>query len=241
MNKNTRPCLFKSEYCTGAASSKEHVIHNSRRKFLRKKGKKLDNQQARYKGITCAKCNEYLGRKEDEYNSSLAISTLWKVLAGNINGLFKNHPWTLTKNTNEDTLDNYLKILRDEFINDKVFPENMLGYDLLYFGKTNKDGIAKLNTLIASEGVFVIQDTLKIENLDTGYDTEKQIDILTYNTHTVNNFRMLFFLPLIPLKFGNGFENAEIKFSHSGFGKHASNYFENKSTKITLKKIYLNK
>jgi hypothetical protein len=240
MSNKSKKCLFKNKNCAGIASSKEHVIHNSRRKSLRKKGANLDNQQAQYKGITCSKCNEYLGRKEEKYNSSLAISTLWKVLAGNINGLFKNHPWTLTKNTDEATLRVYLEILKDAFVNDKVFPQNMLGYDLAYTATTDKEGGAELNILIASEGVFVIQDVLKIKNTKTGFSCEKLIDILTYHTHTSNDFRMLFFLPLIPKNFGSGFENTtKILLKHSGFGKYTSDYFGNKNTNINLKQIYL--
>lgn len=238
MNKKTRGCLFNSKDCTKIASSKEHIIHNSRREFLRKKGANLDNQKAQYKGITCAKCNEYLGRKEGKYNSSLAISTVWKVLAGNINGVFENHPWTLTQNTDKGTLNCYLQILKDAFIFDKIFPENMLGYDLSYTTTTDKKGEAKLNLLIATEGVFVIQDALQIRNLKTGFCSEKLIDIVTYHTHTNNNFRMLFFLPLIPSKFGSDFKDSKINFSHSGFGKYASYYFANKDAKITLKQIY---
>jgi hypothetical protein len=206
--KRIRRCLFNGENCTQIASSKEHVIHNSRRKLLSEKGLKLDNQQAQYRGITCPQCNNYLGRKEEKYNSSLAISTLWKVLAGNINGLFKNHTWALTKNTEEATLQRYLEILKDAFITDKVFPENMLGYDLEYFA-TEKEGKCKLNFLVATEGVFVIQDVLQIINLETGFHTEKIIDILVYHTHTNNNFRMLFFVPLIEHKsnLANNFKN----------------------------------
>jgi hypothetical protein len=240
MNKNAKHCLFKSEFCTGIASSKEHVIHNSRRKFLRKKGANLENQQAQYRGITCAKCNEYLGRKEEKYHSSLAISTLWKVLAGNVNGLFKNHPWALTKNTEKDTLHMYLEILRDAFIGDKIFPENMLGYDLSYTATTNKEGKAELNVIIASEGAFVIKDILKIKNLDIGDSEQRKIDMLTYHTHTNNNFRMLFFLPLIPKNFGFS-EGTKIRVSHHGFQLHASNYFGNENMKIVLKQIYPNK
>lgn len=238
MMKKINNCLFKSENCTGIASSKEHVIHNSRRKFLQDKGADLGNEKARFKGITCANCNEYLGRKEGKYNSSLAIATLWKVIAGNINGLFEDNPWCLSANTNEDTLNQYQEILKKSFINDSVFPENMLGYDLTYSATTNSHGKASLNILTVAEGIIVVNEIMKIENTDTGYSESRMIDILVYHTHNSNSFRMLFFLPLIPNKNSEKFANCKIKITHKGFGIIANELFENETTKITLNKIY---
>ena len=238
MTKKINNCIFESENCTGVASSKEHVIHNSRRKFIQDKGANLGNEKARFKGITCANCNEYLGRKEEKYNSSLAIATLWKVIAGNINRLFDENPWCLTINTSENTLNEYQEILKKSFNNNSVFPENMLGYDLTYSGTTNSQGKVSLKILTVAEGIIVVNEIITIENLDTGYSERKMIDILIYHTHNSNNFRMLFFLPLIPNKHGEKFANCKINIKHKGFGVIANELFKNETTKITLNKIY---
>ena len=192
-NSKVNNCLFNHNDCTKIASSKEHIIHNSRRKFIRDKGGDLGNEKARFKGITCANCNEYLGRYEEKHNFSLAISTLWKVIAGNINKVFGENHWSLIQNTSKETLNFYLDILKKAFIERQVFPENMLGYNLIYSGTTNSEGKVSMNLLRVSEGVIVFPIELKIKNENNGYEEFRLIDLLIYNTYNSNGFRMLFF------------------------------------------------
>jgi hypothetical protein len=233
-------CLFNHDNCTKIASSREHIIHNSRRKFIRDNGGDFGNEKARFKGITCANCNEYLGRYEEKYNSNLAISTLWKVIAGNINNVFGNNHWGLTQNTSKESLYYYLEILKNAFNERQVFPENMLGYKLTYFGTTNNKGEVSMSILKFSEGIIIFPTTIKIKNENTGYIVNKLIDILIYHTHDYNEFNMLFFLPLIPieLELGLNFSDVKINISHKGFGEIADELFENENTKIELNKIY---
>lgn len=237
-NLKVNNCLFNHDDCAKIASSKEHIVHNSRRKFIRDKGVGLGNEKARFKGITCANCNEYLGRYEEKYNSSLAISTLWKVIAGNINKVFGKNHWGLLQNTSKDTLNYYLDILKKVFNERQVFPENMLGYNLTYYGTSNSEGIVSMNLLTFSEGVIVFPTELKIKNENNGYEEFRLIDVLIYHTHNSNGFRMLFFLPMIPNQFGSNFSNTKINISHVGFGNIAKDLFENDNTKIELYKIY---
>lgn len=232
-------CVFQHDGCEGKASSKEHVIHNSRRRVIRDNGGELGNEKARFKGITCNSCNNFLGQKEELYNSSLAISTLWKVIAGNINNVFASHPWCLTNNTSKGTMIKYAACLKDMFLNNKLAPENMLGYSLNYSGTTNSLGQTDISILQIAEGVVVVPETLEIKGEQSGEIEKQAIDILVYHTHTTNAFRMLFFLPLIPvdIKWPHGQE--QLSMSHKGFGKIASDLFDNEGVKITLEPLGL--
>lgn len=231
-------CIFEHDGCEGKASSKEHVIHNSRRRFIRDNGGDLGNEKARFKGITCNSCNNFLGQKEELYNSSLAISTLWKVIAGNINNVFASHPWCLTNNTSKDTLIKHAANLKAMFLNNQIAPENMLSYRLSYSGTTNSLGQVKFSMLRISEGVIVVPETLVCKGERSGNIEKQIIDILVYHTHTANAFRMLFFLPLLPADSFWPHGKEKVTMSHGGFGKIASNLFDKEGVKITLEQLY---
>ncbi|MCP5142442.1 MAG: hypothetical protein H6980_08845 [Gammaproteobacteria bacterium] len=222
----TKDCLYRGQNCTTAASSKEHVINNSRRKLIQKLGADLGNEKARYKGITCNNCNRELGKHEARTWSELAIATMWKVVAGNINQVFINIPWARTTVTDIDTLTHYSDILRDALINEKVFPENMLTYDLEYHSITRSDGRAVLRILHAAEEINVFTDRIKITNTETNDEITRDVDIVMYHSHNANGSRLLFFLPLIPPHLSTPWGYTKIRVSHRGFGAYAQDYLE---------------
>ena len=72
-------------------SSKEHLIADrrlSRIKSFKEIEYRNNNIRKTFKKITCETCNKELGRYEDRSLLNLAYSTVWKILAGNINLAF---------------------------------------------------------------------------------------------------------------------------------------------------------
>lgn len=220
----TKPCLFYGENCEGIASSKEHVINNSRRIFIKNRGANLGNMKARFRGITCSNCNSDLGSIEEKTWSGLAIATLWKVLAGNINDVFERAPWAKIHNTDLITIKNTADILRTALIESKVFPENMFGYNLTDFGIIGVGGLS-MNTLTHAEVVNVFQDVIVVKNSKSGEQFDFRADFLLYHSHRMNGHRLLFFLPLIP-QVATPWGNTSIEIIHKGFGRLAKEYLE---------------
>jgi len=222
MNK---PCLFSGDNCEGMASSKEHVINNSRRIFIKNRGANLGNTKARFRGITCSNCNSYLGSIEEKTYSGLAIATLWKVLAGNINNAFERAPWAQIHYTDLITIKNTLDILRNALLEAKVFPENMFGYNLTYSGVSCVDGKFSMSVLTDAESVTVFQDLIVVINSKSGEQFDFRADFLLYHSHQSNGHRLLFCLPLIP-QVATRWANTSIEIKHKGFGKLAKEYLE---------------
>ncbi len=144
MNKICRYCKTKN------ASSKEHLIANARLTAI--KAHKIDNQnndniRKTYKGITCESCNNELGRYEEATLYNLAYATIWKILAGNVNGVFTDKNYLLSNTPNRD-IESYeqqfLKIIQTQ---DAIIPNNTFRFDF-YPNKTiieNHFGKAYLN------------------------------------------------------------------------------------------------
>jgi hypothetical protein len=229
-----KECFFKGPNCTGVASSKEHVIHNSRRRVLREKGAELGNQQARFKGISCANCNEFMGRKEEIDRPSLAISTVWKVVIGNLNNVFNRADWAQTKHAKDEDLAEHANFLRDSFVNDGVFPEEMLGFNIGYTVNAGE----KADILLYSEGIIINEENISIEDLTTGGKTETKIDLIIYKSFDNNSERILFFHPLIPIELGKRVKSGEIKISHRGFGTICSELFDSEQVKYKLHPLF---
>ena len=222
----TKKCLFLGTDCTGKASSKEHVINNSRRIFIQKRGAELGNDKARFRGITCQKCNRFLGGIEENTWSGLAVATLWKVLAGNLNRVFDRASWAQVHSTDDGTLEHYLAILRDALLKEEVFPDNMLGYELSFTATTGADGMASMSILTDAEGIRVFRDFTHVENKDNGEKFSIETDFLLYHSHRSHGHRMLFFMPLIQQPLKTPWEHATVKVSHSGFGVYVKQYLE---------------
>jgi len=94
---------MKCRFCKNKkASSKEHLIANSRLKdisSIHSENRPNDNVRKKFKGITCEEFNNNLGKYEGKKWSGLAYATAWKILAGNINKAFDKHPAHQLKNT----------------------------------------------------------------------------------------------------------------------------------------------
>ena len=208
-----RECYFKGPNCTNYATSKEHVVHNSRRKLLRSKGATLGNEQAQFKGITCENCNEFLGRYEEKSVSSLALSTVWKVLAGNLNRAFGRANWAETKHSSRIDLEEHAEFLRKVFINQGELRENMLSYDIEY----TANGGDTIEVSLCSEGIIITEETLEYTDLESGSRDSRLIDLIVYIHFDTQSKRMAFFLPLIPVDIGRKVKEGNAKVSHRGF------------------------
>ena len=107
--------LKKCRMCKeNLASSKEHLITNSRLNTINKNRKGTnDNNQKTFKNITCKDCNNLLGKYE--YSILLRSHiTLWKILAGNINDTFNKD--TNNKYKLENTLVKSLELYEKEIL-----------------------------------------------------------------------------------------------------------------------------
>jgi hypothetical protein len=229
-----KECFFKGPNCTGVASSKEHVIHNSRRRMLREKGADLGNLQARFKGISCANCNEFMGRKEEYDRPSLAISTVWKVVIGNLNNVFNRADWAQTKHAKDEDLAEHANFLRDAFVGNGVFPNEMLGFDIEYTVKP----VEKLNVLLYTEGIIIKEESISFEDLTTRDKTEASIDLIIYKSFDNNSQRILLFYPLIPVELGKKVKSGLTKISHRGFGTICSELFDSEQVKYKLYPLF---
>ena len=232
MPKDTMRCLFKSPGCSGHAESKEHVKNNSRRQFLRNKGADLGSEKARFRGITCKECNEFLGQLENKYWSFLAMATMWKIIAGNLNDVFDRAEWAKTKVTDRHTLEVCSDGLSDALKKSKVFlPNNMLGYGLVYSVTGDSDGKCSVEVLIGAESVYIIQDTINVENVSTGEKMAVEMDMLCYHSPNSNGHKMLYYLPLIG-KISTPWINQKITISHRGFEHYARPYLEESGARL---------
>ena len=140
-NKICRYCFNQK------ASSREHLIADSRLKTInsfKKDDEANDNIQKTYKGITCESCNNKLGEYEELRWSNLAYATLWKVLAGNINGVFGRYPEYNLINTSKKTIENYESQILDIIKTKKIMPNNTFSFDFdpMNSELTNKFGVA---------------------------------------------------------------------------------------------------
>lgn len=122
-------CVFCTER---NASSKEHLIANSRLKRIQSfkaEEQKNDNVRKKYKKITCEGCNRSLGKYEAESPVNLAYSTAWKILAGNINGAFTDQDYIL-RSTEEDGVKSYEEQLRNIIEGEYILPANTFTFDI---------------------------------------------------------------------------------------------------------------
>ena len=191
-------------------------------------------------GITCENCNNTLGRFESQTIRGLAIATLWKVIAGNINCVFGDKSdWALLSNTKLETLTYYEALLKHALLNNKIFPENMLGYDLTRIGISGENESLHMSILTDFEGVCVLQDKVLLENKLDNDVVIGDIDVLVYRTHYENSDRMLFILPCISPTLKVPWINTEVIISHSSFGEYAARCLEfERGVSLRLYKIY---
>ena len=149
--KNYKKC----RYCQNCdASSREHIIVNSRLRSINEfkdTAQRNDNVRKTYKNITCEVCNHILGEYESKRWSFLAYSTIWKILAGNVNNAFEEGSEYVLKHSNkrcikhfEDTL---LTAVKSK---NTVLPTNTFTFsvDLKTLDPENKSGKAIKNIII---------------------------------------------------------------------------------------------
>lgn len=202
--------------------------------FIKARGANLGNMKARFRGITCNECNHVMGQIEEKTWSGLAISTMWKVIAGNINGAFDRAAWAQTQNSNPDTLNHYSEMLKDSLMNQKVFPNNMIGYDLNYSRTAGSDGKISLGILTDAEGIRVFTNPIRVSNVENGESYTYEIDFILYHSHQSNGHRLLFFIPLVPQPLKTPWCNSKIKISHTNFGVFAKEILEKEGVSCRL-------
>ena len=125
----------KCRYCKKwAARSKEHIIVNSRLRSINKfknPTQKNDNVRKTYKNITCNECNHALGEYESNSWSSLAYSTIWKILAGNANDAFEEDSEYILMHSDRDCIKHYEnQILKCIKFNNVGIPDNTFSFSI---------------------------------------------------------------------------------------------------------------
>ena len=230
--KNCKKC----RYCQkNDAASKEHIIANRRLKEIQKpkpSEQKNDNIKKHYRGITCQRCNHILGQYEQESKDHLAISTVWKIMAGNSNGVFDQKLPYFLKNSTAGCIEKYERRVLDIINLKKVMPENTFGFDIVYQGVSDSKGKVSINLFMKFELIRVVTESLVVENCNTKEKIHKTIDVIVYVSHDANAHRIGLVLPLIcPLK--TDWPNTKLKFSHRGFSKIIQDHFpERKITSL---------
>ena len=155
-------CVFCTER---NASSKEHLIANSRLKRIQSfkaEEQRNDNIRKKYKKITCEICNRRLGKYEEKSPVTLAYSTAWKILAGNINGTFTDQDYILS-NTKEEGVKSYEKQIRKIIEGEFILPANTFAFDIENGNSFAINfGIATFNykTEIVDENGHPVEDAL---------------------------------------------------------------------------------
>ena len=131
LEKNYKKC----RYCQNRdASSREHIITNDRLRSINEfkyQAQRNDNAQKAYKNITCEECNNFLGKYESKWWSSLAYATIWKILAGNTNNAFEKGSEYVLKHSSEHCIKHFEDTLRTvtESENRKL-PENTFTFNI---------------------------------------------------------------------------------------------------------------
>jgi hypothetical protein len=125
--------VYKCIFCAEKnASSKEHLIANSRLRriqSLKAEKQRNDNIRKKYKKITCEDCNRKLGQYEARQSVNLAYSTIWKILAGNINNAFTDQDYILS-NTQGDSIQSFEKQIREVIEGEYILPANTFAFDI---------------------------------------------------------------------------------------------------------------
>lgn len=154
------------------ASSKEHLIANSRLKTLndyKENSETNDNIQKTYKKITCESCNNSLGEYERIRWCYLAYATVWKLLAGNLNSAFDRQRDFILENSSFHTIDMFEKFMADLIRSKNILPLYTFKFSLdpMKSELENKFGFAKQQVKLKavgenddpiSSGTFFTQD-----------------------------------------------------------------------------------
>ena len=213
MSKKCRFCKKNN------ASSREHVLVNSRLKEInqfRSTNQKNDNRKKRFTQITCTECNNKLGQYEERNRSSLAYATVWKILAGNTNGVFKGAPEFLLKYSSNSCIETYENSLLNIIKSKKqVLPENTFGFDIVYTGMTDEQGMVNFGIIRQFEMINVVTEELVLKNLEIKKEIKKKIDVIIYVSYN-NNRRIIVILPLL-CKQNTGWNNTRYAASYKGF------------------------
>lgn len=127
MNKICRYCKIKQ---ARKGKNGEHIIVASRLREInsfKTECERNDNIQKGYK-ITCENCNNLLGEYERERWSNLTYATVWKILASNVNSVFRRHPDFIIENTPPEIIEKYefefLKLIKG----DGFLPKNTFSF-----------------------------------------------------------------------------------------------------------------
>lgn len=151
LGKNYKKC----RYCQNRdASSREHIIVNSRLRSINKfkdPAQRNDNAQKAYKNITCEACNNFLGEYESKRWSFLAYATIWKILAGNTNNAFEKGSEYVLKHSAERCIKHFEDTLRTAIESkNTILPGNTFTFnvDPKTLDPENKSGKAVKNMIV---------------------------------------------------------------------------------------------
>ena len=205
----------KCRFCKkNNASSREHILARSRLHRInqfRPDNLKNDNYRKKFRGITCKKCNSELGRYEELQWSSLAYATIWKILVGNTNDVFRSIPVFLLKHTNNSCREAHENLILNVIKSKKILPENTFGFDIVYTGTSNEKGEINFKVLRQFEMINVVTEESVIKNFETKIEIKKPIDVIIYVSYG-NNHRIIVILPLVCRS-----KDTKLTISHKGF------------------------
>ena len=130
--------------------------------------------------------------------------------------MFKGAPKFLLKYSSKSCIETYENSLLNIIQSKKqVLPENTFGFDIVYTGMTDEQGMVNIETIRQFEMINVITEELVLKNFEIKKEIKKKIDVIIYVSYS-NNRRIIVILPLL-CKQNTDWNNTRYVVSHKGF------------------------